>query len=68
MGQMGLRLSNDKFIHKRILSSKSILTHHSSHGRNFSSLWHIELVLYTYLDESCRYLVSKYYIDILHHS
>ena len=33
MGQTGLTLSNDKFIHKRI---KSILTHHSSHGNNLS--------------------------------
>ncbi len=26
-GQTGLGLSNDKFIHKHILSSKSVLTH-----------------------------------------
>ena len=60
MGQTGLRPLNDKFKHRRILSSKSILTHHSSHGDNLSYLWHIGLKLYTHLDKSCGYYVSKY--------
>ena len=68
MGQTGLRLSNKKFLHKRILSSESILTHHSSHGHKFICLWHIGLKFYTVLDQSCRYHVSKYNIDILYHS
>ena len=69
MGQTWLRLSNDKFTHKHILTSESLLTHHSSCGHNFScNLWRIGLKLYTHLDESCIYHVSKYYIDILYHS
>ena len=67
MGQRRLGLSNDKFIHKRVVSLKSILTHHSSHGHNFSYFWHIGLKLSTHLNKSYRYHVSKYYIDILHH-
>ena len=66
MGQTGLLLSNNKFTHKCILSSKSLLTYHFSHGHNFSYLCHIGLKLYPHLNESCIY-VSKYYIDMLHH-
>ena len=65
MGQMGLRLSNDKFIHKRILSSQTILTHHSSHGHNFSYVWHYQIETLHTPRWKCRYHVSKYYI--LHH-
>ena len=66
MGKTGLRLSNNKFTHRRMLSSKSLLTHHSSCGHNFTYLWNIQLKLYTHLDESCIDYISKYYIDILH--
>ena len=38
ISQTGVRLSNDKFTHKRILSSKTLLTHNSSRGHNFSYL------------------------------
>ena len=40
----------------------------ASHGHNFDYILYTGLKLYTYLDESYRYHVSKYYIDILHHS
>ena len=36
MGQTRLGLSNNKFIPKHILSSKSMLTNHFSDGHNFS--------------------------------
>ena len=36
-------------IDKRILSSKSILTHQFSHRHNFSNIYHILLKLYTHL-------------------
>ena len=68
MGQMKLGLSNNKFTHKHILSSKSLLTQYASRGHSVSYLWHIGLKLHTHLDESCIYHVSKYYIDILHYS
>ena len=46
MGQTGLRISNHKVTHKCILSSKSLLTHHSSCNHNFSCLWHVRLKLH----------------------
>ena len=66
MGKMGLRLSKNKFTHKRILSSDSLLSHCSSCGHNFTYVWHIGLNFCTHLDKSCSYHVSKYYIDIHH--
>ena len=75
MGQTGLRLLNDKFMYKRILSSKSILTYHSSHGHNlniFDIIIGFKLyiiILHTQIKVvGTRYHVSKYYyyIDILH--
>ncbi len=53
---------------KHILSSKSHLTHHSSHVCNFSYLWHVGLKLHIQLHKSCVYRVSKYCIVILHHA
>ncbi len=54
-GQTGMDYQTTNTQAYFIIQVKSILTHHSSHGHNFSSLWQIELKLYTYLDESYRY-------------
>ena len=68
MGQMGLILSNNKFKYKHILSSKSLLTYHSSCIHNFNYLWHMGLTLHTDLEKHCIYHVAKYCTAISPHS